>query len=106
MIYVAGQFGAWAATGAERSGSGYEVAWKVTGADQYTVWNTDSSGNYLSNAIGVVSGSDLGLQSLETTFQQDLNSDGTVGPTPTAIESYGATTLERVGSSYFLYPHG
>ena len=46
--YVAGQFGAWAPIGAEQTASGYEVAWKVTGADQYTVWNTDSSGNYLS----------------------------------------------------------
>ena len=46
---VAGQFGAWTPIGAEQTASGYEVAWKVTGADQYTVWNTDSSGNYISN---------------------------------------------------------
>ena len=59
--------------------TGYEVAWKVTGADQYTVWNTDSSGNYISNAIGVVSGSSTALESLETSFQQDLNGDGTIG---------------------------
>src|SRR5436190_1541491 len=39
---VAGQFGAWAPIGAEQTTSGYEVAWKVTAADQYTVWNTDS----------------------------------------------------------------
>src|SRR5260370_1230079 len=36
---------------------------------QYTVWNTDSSGNFLSN-IGVVSGGSFVLQSLETSFQQ------------------------------------
>ena len=36
----------WTPIGAEQTASGYEVAWKVTGADQYTVWNTDSSGNY------------------------------------------------------------
>ena len=47
--YVAGQFGAWAPIGAEQTASGYEVAWKIAGADQYTVWTTDSSGNYLSN---------------------------------------------------------
>ena len=46
--YVAGQFGAWTPIGAEQTASGYEVAWKVTGADQYTVWTTDSSGNYIS----------------------------------------------------------
>ena len=45
---VAGQFGAWTPIGAEQTASGYEVAWKITGADQYTVWNTDSSGNYIS----------------------------------------------------------
>ena len=43
---VAGQFGNWAPIGAEQTASGYEVAWKVTGADQYSVWTTDSSGNY------------------------------------------------------------
>ena len=46
---VAGQFGAWTPIGAEQTASGYEVAWKITGADQYTVWNTDSSGNYISH---------------------------------------------------------
>ena len=49
---VAGQFdqfgGPWAPIGAEQTANGYEVAWKVTGADQYTVWFTDNSGNYLS----------------------------------------------------------
>ena len=76
---VAGQFGAWAPIGAEQTASGYEVAWKVTGADQYTVWNTDSSGNYVSNAIGAVSGTSAALESLETSFHQDLNGDGVIG---------------------------
>ena len=44
---MAGQFGAWTPIGAEQTASGYDVAWKITGADQYTVWNTDSSGNYI-----------------------------------------------------------
>ena len=46
---VAGQFGAWAPVGAEQTASGYEVAWKIPGADQYSIWNTDSSGNFVSN---------------------------------------------------------
>jgi hypothetical protein len=58
--------------------TGYEVAWKVAGADQYTVWNTDSSGNYVSNAIGVVSGTSSTLESFETTVHQDLNGDGVI----------------------------
>ena len=65
--------------GVEQTASGYEVAWKVTGADQYTVWNTDSSGNYVSNLIGTVSGSSYVFESFEASFQQDLNGDGVVG---------------------------
>ena len=61
--------------GAEQTASGYEVAWKVTGADQYQVWNTDNSGNFVSSA-GVVSGTSAALESFETSFQQDLNGDG------------------------------
>jgi hypothetical protein len=49
-------------------------------ANQYTVWNTDSSGNHVSNIIGVVSGNSSALESLETSFHQDLNGDGTIGP--------------------------
>jgi len=65
--------------GAEKTASGYEVAWKVTGADQYIVWNTDSSGNFVSADAGVVSGNSFALQSLETSFHQDLNNDGVTG---------------------------
>ena len=54
--YVAGQFGAWTPIGAEQTASGYEVAWKVTGADQYTVWNTDSSGNYVARSSALCRG--------------------------------------------------
>src|SRR5262249_24130269 len=42
---VAGQFGAWTPIGAEQTATGYLVAWKVPGTDQYSVWTTDSSGN-------------------------------------------------------------
>ena len=83
---VAGQFdqfgGPWAPIGAEQTASGYEVAWKVTGADQYTVWYTDNSGNYLSSAFDVASGTSAVLESFETSFQQDLNGDGLIGLQP------------------------
>ena len=71
--------------GAEQTATGYEVAWKVTVGDRYTVWNTDSNGNFISG-IGAVSGSSYALESLETSFQQDLNGDGTIGLTTTVIE--------------------
>jgi 20S proteasome alpha/beta subunit len=99
---VAGEFGGWAPIAAEQTSGGYEVAWKVTGADQYSVWNTDSSGHFVSSAIGVVSGSSTALQSLEPSFHQDLNGDGVIGPVVTTIESNGATSLLQVGNNYLL----
>ena len=75
---MAGQFGTWTPIGAEQTATGYEVAWKIPGTDQYTVWTTDSNGNYLSN-IGHVSGTSAALESLETSFHQDLNGDGVIG---------------------------
>ena len=80
---VAGQFdqygGNWVPIGTEQTANGYEVAWKVTGADQFTVWSTDSSGNYLSSAFNSASGTSATLKSFEPSFQQDLNGDGTIG---------------------------
>ena len=96
-----GEFGSWTPIGAEKTASGYEVAWHVTGADQYSVWNTDSSGNYVSNTIGVVSGSSYALQSLEPSFHQDLNGDGVTGPLTTVIEAQGSTSLVQVGERLF-----
>ena len=34
--------------GVEQTASGYEVAWKSPGVDLYSIWNTDSNGNFLS----------------------------------------------------------
>ena len=106
---VAGQFdqfgGPWAPIGAEQTASGYEVAWKVTGADQYTVWNTDNSGNYVSSAFDVASGTSAALQSFETSFQQDLNGDGSIGPPdlPTVIEGIRIDQPGcRVGATIFF----
>ena len=68
----------------------------MTGADQYTVWSTDSNGNYLSNIIGVVSGTSTALESLETTFHQDLNGDGTIGVPTAFISIYSARSFDYV----------
>jgi hypothetical protein len=85
-------FGSWALIGAEQTASGYEVAWKVAGSDQYTVWATNSSGNYISSMIGVVSGTSAALEALEASFHQDLNNDGVTGLNSMAmIEAYGST---------------
>jgi aryl-phospho-beta-D-glucosidase BglC (GH1 family)/20S proteasome alpha/beta subunit len=103
---VAGQLGAWVPIAAMTSGTGYEVAWKIQGTDQYTVWNVDGSGNYVSNAMGVVAGSNAALEALETTFHQDLNGDGAIGIQATTIESLGTTSLVQASPNYFLNPVG
>jgi hypothetical protein len=111
---VVGQFdqfgGPWVPIAAEQTASGYEVAWKVPGADQYTVWNTDNSGNYVSSVFDVASGTSAALQSLEPSFQQDLNGDGSIGPPASSsqivIEGFGSTSLVEGGSNYFLHPAG
>ena len=56
---MAGEFGAWVPIGAVQTASGYDVAWEIPGADEYTVWNTDSNGNYISNIVGAVPGTSL-----------------------------------------------
>ena len=81
------------------------MAWKNGSADQYIVWNVDSNGNWTSQT-GVVSGSEQALQSLETTFQQDLNADGTTGLKTTPIETSGATRLDQVANQFFLHDSG
>jgi hypothetical protein len=81
---AAGQFGAWTPIAAAQTASGYEVAWRVPGADQYWVWNTDSSGNYVSAPIGPVSGTSAALVSMETSFNDDLNNDGVIGIPPSS----------------------
>jgi len=87
---------------AEAIGGGYEVAWRIPGADQYSVWTTDADGNMLTNPTGVVSGSSYALQSLEPSFRQDLNGDGTLGVVTTLLESNGAVQLSQLANIYSL----
>jgi serralysin len=92
MDVVAGQFGAWTPIGAVLTASGYDIAWKNGSADQYTVWTTDSNGDFLSYN-GVLSANDYALESLEPTFAQDLNGDGTTGLTKAVIQNDFSTSL-------------
>jgi hypothetical protein len=123
--FVDGSDHTWAPIGAEKTATGYQVAWKEASTGQYTAWNTDNNGNYLSHVSaltsstsGSVSGTDSGLKSLETSFHQDLNGDGQIGtssastptspttPTPPTtgkqIESDGATSLVENNGKYYL----
>ncbi|RXG83642.1 hypothetical protein EAS61_41560 [Bradyrhizobium zhanjiangense] len=101
------QVGGWTPIGAEQTANGYQIAWKVIGSDQYSVWNADSNGNYVSSATAVVSGSSAILEAFESSFHQDLNADGVIGiPTTsvTVVEAAGLTKLDQIGSYYFLDP--
>ena len=103
---IVGQFGAWTAIGAEQTGAGYQVAWKFGSADQFLVWNVDSNGNYTADATPISRAADAPLQIAETTFQQNLNGDGQIGPTTTPIETAGVTDLVQVANQYFLRDGG
>jgi Ca2+-binding RTX toxin-like protein len=85
-----GQFGAWTGIGAEKTASGYAFAIKFGAADQFQVWNLDNNGNFVNAALGTVPGSNNGLRALEPSFQQDLNSDGTIGPPPPSAPTFSA----------------
>ena len=100
---TSGEFGAWTPIGAVQTATGYDVAWKNSSTGAYTAWTTDSNGNYLNNLIGAVSGTSYALESIEPVFNQDLNSDGVVGPTTTLIQLDGSTKLTEVANEYFLY---
>ena len=95
--------GSWVPIGAVQTAIGYDVAWKVPGANAYAVWSTDSNGNYLSNLIPTVSGNNAALEALETTFHQDLNGDGTIGIPTVVIQwssgSTASTALTEVGNN-------
>ena len=100
-VVTVGDFGAWVPfAAAPLSRGGYEVAWRIVSADQYSVWDTDSSGNMIANPTGVVSGSSYALESMEPSFQQDLNGDGTIGPTVTVLADNGTTRLSQVADAY------
>ena len=68
---------------------------------QYTVWNTDSNGNYVSTPFAAVSGSNTALESLETSFHQDLNGDGVIG-IPPATKPAAITPVPNVTAVQLL----
>jgi serralysin len=103
---VANEWTGWAPIGAEATATGYEVAWKVTGADQYTVWNTDSNGNDSINTIGTVSGSSTALESLEPSFQQDLNGDGAIGIPAATGPGSGTAPVTVANNDTFVFGSG
>ncbi|TYL84552.1 hypothetical protein FXB38_12745 [Bradyrhizobium cytisi] len=101
-----GQFGAYVPLGAEQISNGYEVAWKNATTGQYSVWSTDSNGNYTGNLYMPGPGNATAFEALETSFHQDLNGDGTIGVRSSVIEAIGATALVSSANNYLLNPVG
>ena len=97
---TAGQFGAWTPLGAEWTGSGYQIAWKMGSVDQYTVWTTDSSGNFLSQTPAMF-GSSSGLETFEPNLHQDINGDGLIGVPASAFDIDVSYSGDPAYQSYF-----
>jgi hypothetical protein len=75
-VVTAGSLGGWTPVGAEKTATGYEVAWNLVGSpgnDTYTVWNTDSNGNYTSSAVGLVSGQNFSLEDLNPVWGENVS---------------------------------
>jgi serralysin len=100
--FLVGQGGTWAPIAAEKTASGYDIAWKDSVTGKFSIWSTDSSGNYITNSLGVVSATDPGLEARESAFQQDLNGDGTIG-VPSNAAALGASALNAQNSGGFRF---
>ncbi|MEW6149424.1 MAG: M10 family metallopeptidase C-terminal domain-containing protein [Bradyrhizobium sp.] len=113
-VVNAANYSTWSVIGAEQvSGGGYDVVWKNSANAHYSVWSTDSNGNFLTTiaAAPEVLGSDPSLQALEPTLQQDLNGDGTIGASVVpvsgvTIEAFGSTRAVLYSGNYYLYDAG
>src|SRR5438477_4730517 len=54
----------------------------------------------------MVSGVRFALESLETSFHQDVIGDGVIGVPTVVIEAFGSTNLTEVGNNFYLYSSG
>src|SRR2546430_1820753 len=93
---TAGQFDPYVPVAVEQIAGGYQVALKYAAGNQFSIWNTDSSGNFISYAV--YAGNSATLKLLETSFQQDLNGDSTVGAA--AVTSQALAAPEGIGNTF------
>jgi serralysin len=93
---VVGQLGSgWTPIGTEQTSGGYEVAWRIPDTGTFTIWSTDSNGNYISST-GMTATS---VETVESSFHQDLNGDGLLGTPHPVIALAGPT---KVGGDFYL----
>jgi serralysin len=112
VVAGAGQFSGWAPIGAVQTPTGYDVAWKDAATNQYSVWTTDSSGNFVSST-GAIAPTSTTLETYETTLHQDLNGDGFVGIPPAPVRSAAsssavsqAVSVKIASSDTFIFGGG
>lgn len=82
---MAANWGSWSVIGAEQvAGGGFDVVLKNSANAHYSVWSTDSNGNFLTSlgSAPKMPGSDAALKALEPTLHQGLNRDGAIGAAP------------------------
>src|SRR5262249_32643074 len=103
MDVVASQFGAWSPFGAVQTDRKSVVEGK-SGDGEGGGGITDKNGKFLSQT-GLLSGNDYTLESLESTFQQDLNGDNTSGFTKRLKHRDGSSGFTAVANRFFLYDH-
>ncbi|QPF90257.1 Ig-like domain-containing protein [Bradyrhizobium commune] len=97
--YAMGPTSTWTAIGAEATSSGYDVAWKNIYTGAYTVWATDSNGNFTSNLLSNVSGTGDALKAIETVMHQDLNGDGVINTASSVLDISGKVVLDLTNMS-------
>ena len=81
-----GEYGGWTPIAAQETSTGYEVAWKLTGSDQYGVWGV-CGGCGTQTATATTSHLRLATyrerapcwNRFEPSFNYDLDGDGTIG---------------------------
>ncbi|WP_050043513.1 Ig-like domain-containing protein [Bradyrhizobium sp. LTSPM299] len=99
---VADPTGHVAPLGAEKTATGYQVVWTL-GGGRYSIWTADNNGNETSYVH--VSGTSSTLETLETTFHEDLNGDGVIGAAPvptTLIETKGSAGVAQIAGNFYV----
>src|SRR5258708_7787632 len=84
-----------------QTASGYDVAWKLSGADQYTVWSTDNNGNYITNT-SLVSGNSTTLESLIASLHLGTPVTRSFRLATSVCQTDGPTSLTEVGNNLYL----
>jgi Tryptophan-rich Synechocystis species C-terminal domain len=105
-LVTAGEFAAgWTPIEAEKTSSGYQVEWNVPGESEYTVWNVNSSGQFIGDSAGVTS-SESALQAVNPGLSPDPNDDAKQSTPAGSLEAYDIIAGGAHTSSFADPAHG